>query len=212
MTDIGNNDITHVFFPTLIRVCEYPNFAREKTRMLEAAYQIRDADERGREKSQTDYTLGYTSYFTETNLKEVAAFKGLAAFLQDKAVEFAQAMRYDLSSSRVLLSKFWININPKHSFHPEHIHAHTLFSGVFYLSATPDSGSITFKDPREVRLMVTPPTSETTLENTETVSLPPTEGNALLFPAWLTHSVQQNPTNRDRVSLAYNFRLKSLDY
>ena len=56
--------------------------------------------------------------------------------------------------------------------------------------------------------MTLPPTTRNTRDNADVVTLPPAEGTALIFPAWLTHSVEQNMTDQDRVSIAYNFRLK----
>ncbi len=203
-----DKDIVHAFFPTFVSVSNYTEFASEKEAILAAIYRIRDDDLVGQQRSKTDYQLGYTSYFSRPDLKHVSEFQGFVRFIEEKAARYAVALDYDLGTNQLQLSRFWVNINPKYSFHPEHIHAYSLLSGVFYVSCTPDSGGLMLKDPREVRLMALPPCSKNTRDNADVVTLPPGEGKALIFPAWLTHSVEQNMTDRDRVSISYNFRLK----
>ena len=203
-----DKDIMHGFFPTFVSVSSYDGFEREKEDILGAIYRIRDEDVAGQQRSASDYQLGYTSYFSRPDLKSVLQFKNFIRFIEDKAAKYAAALHYDVEANQLQLSRFWVNINPKYSFHPEHIHAYSLLSGVFYVSCTPDSGGLMLKDPREVRLMTLPPTSRNTRDNADVVTLPPAEGKALIFPAWLTHSVEQNMTDQDRVSIAYNFRLK----
>ena len=208
MASSPDKDIIHAFFPTFVSVSNYYKFAQEKDAMLVAIYRIRDEDLLGQQRSKTDYQLGYTSYFSRPDLKDIAEFQGFVRYIEEKAAKYAETLDYDLGANQLQLSRFWVNINPKYSFHPEHIHGYSLLSGVFYVSATADSGGLMLKDPREVRLMALPPCSKKTRDNADVVTLPPHEGKALIFPAWLTHSVEQNMTDRDRVSIAYNFRLK----
>ena len=137
----------HGFFPTFVSVCSYDGFTDEKEDMLAAVYRLREDDVAGQHRSKTDYQLGYTSYFSRPDVKTMTSFQGLVRFLEDKAAKYAAALNYDLSVNELLLSRFWVNINPRYSFHPEHIHAYSLLSGVFYLSCTADSGGIDVERP-----------------------------------------------------------------
>lgn len=40
-----------------------------------------------------------------------------------------------------------------------------------------------------------------------TVKMPPKEGSLLFFPAWMEHSVEQNLSDEERISIAYNVAL-----
>ena len=175
-------------------------------------YRLRDGDKQGQDRSKRNYELGYTSYFSSLDLKMIPEFRGFTTFIQEKAIKYAKALHYDVESNPLKLSRIWVNINSKYSFHPPHIHPYALLSGVFYVSCTADSGSLVLKDPRDVRLMTVPPCSEKTRDNSDEVTIPPVEGKALIFPAWMTHGVEQNLTERDRVSIAYNFKLKVPEY
>ena len=198
-------DSLHPLFPTLVGESSYPRHGEEKQRLLEAIYDVRRGDEQGEARSSSNYHAGYTSYFSRSNLSGLEPFRELAAFITDKANKYAEHMRFDLQSYRLLMTTLWININPKFSYHADHIHPYSHISGVFYVSCSEDSGDIVFKDPRPVRTMAMPPTTESTKENTDVITLHPQEGKLLLFPAWLTHGVEQNTTDTDRVSMSFNF-------
>ena len=52
--------------------------------------------------------------------------------------------------------------------------------------------------------MIRPPVTQLTPENTEMVVLKVSDGNLLLFPAWLQHSVDANRSPRPRISFSFN--------
>jgi uncharacterized protein (TIGR02466 family) len=43
------------------------------------------------------------------------------------------------------------------------------------------------------------------------VHLQPQENRALMFPAWLWHSVQHNESNEPRISVSFNFLQKGFE-
>ena len=102
------------------------------------------------------------------------------------------------------MTSLWININPKHSFHGDHIHPKAHLSGVFYLQCPKESGDIIFKDPKAVSFMFPASYTEITGENAIEFRCPPKEGGLLLFPSWLSHSVGQNISDEERVSMSFN--------
>jgi uncharacterized protein (TIGR02466 family) len=102
----------------------------------------------------------------------------------------------------------WIVKFPKNSWGQKHIHSNSIFSGVVYLSTPGIGGEICFhKDNRFHNISY--PTLELVYDKWNTYSsdywkLSPSEGDIILFPSNLTHSVGKNLSDTDRISLAFN--------
>ncbi len=204
---MAQQDIFEPLFPTFLGVSLYPGQATRQQEMLDAVYALREQDDEGRRRSAAESPIGYTSYFTQVRMMEHPAFQDLTSFITEKAHGYARQQRFDLNNFQLLMSTFWVNIQPRFCFHAEHIHPYSHISGVYYLSAPPDSGEIVFKDPRPVRTMSMPPYTQLGSENSDVFTVAPAEGHLLLFPSWLTHAVRQNNTEYDRISLSFNFEL-----
>lgn len=100
----------------------------------------------------------------------------------------------------------WININSPGSYNQIHNHRGALLSGVFYVDVPDaDSGNIEFhrNDEAEYYLhqVLTPDH-----QFASTKLIYPAKTNTLyIFPAWLKHSVQGNKSNKDRISISFNY-------
>tara|TARA_B110000483_G_C17778618_1_gene382696 strand:- start:28 stop:342 length:315 start_codon:yes stop_codon:yes gene_type:complete len=95
------------------------------------------------------------------------------------------------------MNALFANINPKHSFHPEHLHLHSHISGVFYVKSYSNSPAIGFKDPRMARWMMPPAADGQRAKNSFHAKLAPEPGKLILFaPGW--------NTARHRISLTGN--------
>ena len=84
-------------------------------------------------------------------------------------------------------------------------HAHPPFplAGVFYVNASPEQGNIVFESPLEILLGCQPIKDIGTcpfFEHTEDAI----SGKLLLFPGWLKHKVQSNPTDNPRVIFGFD--------
>jgi uncharacterized protein (TIGR02466 family) len=110
------------------------------------------------------------------------------------------------------LANMWININPTNSFNRPHLHPGAIFSGVYYIDCTPDSGSLVFKHPSVGQLYSLQ--EDTLLEFTEfnagTWSVLPEIGKLVIFPAWLEHYVEPNASTKSRISIAFNINIKKV--
>tara|TARA_Y100001937_G_C7115472_1_gene329946 strand:- start:294 stop:950 length:657 start_codon:yes stop_codon:yes gene_type:complete len=91
----------------------------------------------------------------------------------------------------------------------EHTHGNSMISGIYYVKTTKKSGGVMFTKPQgytnlfhsNIRVKF----DEDTLQNSETCHQDPVEGNLLLFPSHLVHSVQKNLSDEDRYCIAFNF-------
>ena len=105
----------------------------------------------------------------------------------------------------LVLDNAWVNVSPKYASNRIHVHPRDHLSGVYYVQAPENSGSICFRDPRPQVEMWDFPYGETNEMSTREVSYQPAAGRMVLFPSWLAHEVRPNMSEEDRISIAFNF-------
>jgi uncharacterized protein (TIGR02466 family) len=102
------------------------------------------------------------------------------------------------------LTGLWLNVAAPGGSVRMHSHPNNFLSGVYYVQVQPGADSINFHDPRPQTGIVRPPVTELTAYNTDQVVVPAEEGAMVIFPAWLTHSVDPNRSDRLRISASFN--------
>ena len=105
------------------------------------------------------------------------------------------------------LGNMWANINPPGGYNRPHVHPNSLFSGVYYVKTPPNSGKLICNDPRPgiQTCMPTRKKVEIPKHLWREVHLEPQENRAIMFPAWLWHTVEPNESNDIRISVSFNF-------
>ena len=95
-------------------------------------------------------------------------------------------------NSKIL--NMWGSISSKHHYNSIHHHGKTpnVWSGVYYLQIPPNSGDLVFHSHWDTDLIK---------------SLTPVPGGLIIFPSSLSHQVEANMSNQDRISIAFNFQL-----
>ena len=97
---------------------------------------------------------------------------------------------------------YWVQDYSKNEFHSSHVHGDSLISGVYYVRANSNAGSLKFTNPN-------PLFSVTDLKenNKDEVNfeIKPQKGLLVLFPGWLLHETMASPIdNCIRTCLAFN--------
>ena len=103
----------------------------------------------------------------------------------------------------------WVNINDTPgAFNLQHIHGGVI-SGVFYVQVPKNSGALFLSNPAPVHLWegfnMNPERSHFA---SETIEVNPVEGTFLLWPSYLPHAVGPNTANIERISIAFNTKIK----
>jgi hypothetical protein len=113
------------------------------------------------------------------NLKTISAFQNL----------------FDQSKFEI---QAWANINDQGGANIAHSHTGSLFSGVLYFQAQ-NTGAIEFYNQNYLYGVTHPlwPYHGGMTHN-------PEDGDMILFPAYLLHSVQANPNQKQRINMAFN--------
>ena len=109
--------------------------------------------------------------------------------------------------------KAWANVNRTGSFNSAHVHPENHWSGVFYVKTADFSkdpirraGNIELHDPRGPIQMLSNPSNQP-----DKVGIKPLEGDILIFPSWLFHSVNAFSIDTARISIAFNARIEHFE-
>jgi uncharacterized protein (TIGR02466 family) len=184
-------------YSTPIWQSEFPNFLEHKESFLKA---IKDY------KKETNEGLIHSNingYQSPPNLHSKTELKSLFEYicsLSNKAVR-----DLDFIDCDVFVSSSWANINDsKNCINVEHIHGDT-FSGVFYVDAPNGSGKLYLKNPGINSMWAGCDLCQNKNQYTgEVIKITPVEGNIMLWPSYLPHSVEPNNHDKERISIAFN--------
>jgi uncharacterized protein (TIGR02466 family) len=107
------------------------------------------------------------------------------------------------------LLNWWANVSGKGGRNAPHTHGTSLFSGVFYLKCPENGGDIVFYNDfsRDTENGAYTDELKKAFGLYPTYSYTPTVGSILLFPSTFLHSVDENKSNENRVSVSFNFGL-----
>ena len=98
----------------------------------------------------------------------------------------------------------WAIINKKNSYNVKHNHQNCYLSAAYYIKKPKNSGDISFFDPKEAKTYRFPEIKQKTDYTMEKITIIPEEGDLLIFPSYLYHSVGVNITNEERIVVSFN--------
>ena len=93
------------------------------------------------------------------------------------------------------LDNMWFNLNYQYSYNVTHCHPGCILAGVFWVQTVEDS---------EIKFECYDVFGRSMLEKRTHDGFEPHEGQMCIFPAHLPHMVQQNKTDRTRISISFN--------
>ena len=111
----------------------------------------------------------------------------------------------------VVIVNMWANINKHQEFNTTHLHPDSDWSFVYYVKGPKNSGNLVFCDPRVRRVMnvhddILKDYSNESQHSTFRIS--PLDGRLVIFPSYLEHYVEPNPTHESRISISGNIRMR----
>ena len=107
----------------------------------------------------------------------------------------------------ITLNNYWININNKNSYNKSHNHPGSFLSGIVYIKAPVNSGSIQFENNPLISYIIDNYCNSTNYLNYTNVSCSPIDKKVIIFPSYISHFVNENLTNEDRISIAFNYNM-----
>jgi uncharacterized protein (TIGR02466 family) len=189
--------IAEKLFPTLVWTTLFDDRERFNADLLAVALELRERSPAGVLKTNVK---GWQS---ENNVQSLDDFAAINRRILQVCQRIAESQNF--LPGFVLQHQAWINISPPGASNQIHYHPNCHFSGVYYISLkAPECGSIFFRDPRVASRMLTYPADRPTEFTVSELRMPPEEGRMYVFPGWLEHGVDENLSQRDRVSISFN--------
>ena len=135
--------------------------------------------------------------FTENLLIKYSADKFLEQ-IDLHIKEYSSAIGYNKSPVYSVIES-WATKFQKGMYGHIHTHKDSDISGVYYFETNEKDGNLFFESP--VKQMNA---SYFTKDIPTRASFSPQVGKLLLFPGWLSHGVETNTTDTDRISISFN--------
>jgi uncharacterized protein (TIGR02466 family) len=175
---------------------EYPEFDLQKEFLIYVIQRYKE----NTPSIQKSNNFGYHSEETVHNIEELRPLFEYICHISSNAV-----LDLDFIDCDIAITSAWLNINDsRQCMNGEHIHGDVL-SGVFYLKAPEGSGKLILKNPGINQMWSG--CNLTTQKNQftgESIRIEPVEGNIILFPSYLPHSVDTNNHDDERISISFN--------
>jgi uncharacterized protein (TIGR02466 family) len=99
----------------------------------------------------------------------------------------------------------WFNIYDQNDYQEYHIHTHSTFSAVYYVTAPLDSGDIVFENPFGVDMMEIQNITEQNNLTYKNCRYQAKERRLIIFKSYLKHMVMRGNNTDERISIAFNY-------
>tara|TARA_E500000318_G_C3564842_1_gene215215 strand:+ start:2508 stop:3095 length:588 start_codon:yes stop_codon:yes gene_type:complete len=177
---------------------EYPEFEEHKEIFLKTVKKYKK--ENPTRETPRSNIAGYQSSST---LQGVSELRPLFEYICQMG--FKAVADLDFVDCDIALTEAWLNVNDsRQCMNSEHVHG-DVFSGVFYLQIPEGSGKLSLINPGINRMWDgCQLTSNKNQFTGESIRIEPVEGNIILFPSYLPHSVETNDHDEERISISFN--------
>ena len=187
-------------FPTPVFHFKVENYQKLNTELENYILNFRKKNEKGQKKSNAG---GWHSHnFDLTNDNMAKKFAKIFEEFYKKVIINKMGWKYD--SNKVKMEAMWSIINKKGSFNIQHNHPNAYLSSAYYVKVPKNSGNIKFFDPKVQKNIRYPKIKNYTDVSAANVEITPKEGDLLIFPAYLYHSVGENLSEDDRIIVSFN--------
>ena len=145
---------------------------------------------------------GYTSYGAYTNILLEPGLKELKEFIDETVKKCHEQTRLQ---GDVRLESSWFSIMRKYTYHEEHHHMPSVWSGVYYVQADNDHPGLTFVNRDQKQHWPRTGITQLTESNSPEVTSPAETGNVIIFPSHVLHKVHQQMTDKERDMISFNY-------
>ena len=192
-------------FPTPVFHFRVENYQKLNTELENYILNLKKKDEKGQKKSNAG---GWHSHNFDLNNDNTAKkFAKIFEEFYKKVIINEMGWKYD--SNKVKMDAMWSIINKKDSFNIQHNHPNAYLSAVYYVKVPKNSGDIKFFDPKVQKNIRYPKIKNYTDTSAVITEITPKEGDLLIFPAYLYHSVGENLSEHDRIIVSFNVDIEN---
>lgn len=185
----------------LVPICSVPLWQSEYPEFNDCKELFLDKVKEYKEKNPANSNnLGYTS---SQGFKDMVEFHPLYEYICRMAYSATKDLNF--VECDIAITQVSLNIsNSRQCMQLEQVRGE-VFSGVFYLSTPKESGSMVLTNPAINRMWKgLSLVSEKSQYTAETIRIEPTEGNIIIFPSYLPHSVETNNHDEECISILFD--------
>jgi uncharacterized protein (TIGR02466 family) len=132
--------------------------------------------------------------------------KNLEKFFMEHIGNYFDEVINTTDKVKPYITMSWLNYAREDEYHHVHEHENSMVSGVFYVSADEKYDSIRLY--KTGYQQIKPSVKDYNLWNSTSWYVPVSTGKLVLFPSWLSHSVDRKKGKNIRISLAFNVFFK----
>lgn len=180
---------------------EYTNVQQELQTVVDELYTEENWGQNPNWNSSSQY-LSNKGNFIE-NILESKDMKVVTQFIMHHCYNYMASMNVK-PKYKAAIETSWLSLTKTGLSSHIHDHGTSHISGVYWFKTNGNDGDIVFRNSHKA-LKCNPIGSSVAHEN----AFPPEQGRLILFPGFLDHSVNENTTNEDRISLSFNILLET---
>ena len=192
-------------FPTQIVSGEIPDFDQIQDKLIKWIYDYKEKNvDIARISNKGGWQSARKDVFVDKGFKEFENI--IIPIIGELISEFKIVKEADIV-------QMWINVNGKNAYNVSHRHPLADFSGVLWIKQTPEQGRFVF-DNMDVGYRDCSSLYFMNRDYLISKKMLPEwcpeykDGTIIIFPAMLSHRVEQNETDEDRISISFNIKLK----
>ena len=196
---MSNNNILKLF-PQPVFKYQVDNFKKINEELTKYIYELNKKDNVGVLKSNINGWHSKPFDFKEKENIPNKFYAHINNYIKDVFSKFG----WEYNETKVICTSMWAIINKKGNFNIEHTHPNNYLSAAYYVKAPDNCGNFKATNPNILNRHVRAKAEKANELNSNSASIKVNEGDLLIFPAYLPHSVEENKSDEDRVIISFN--------
>ena len=195
---MSNNNNILKLFPQPIFKYQVDNYKKINEELLKHIYDLHDDDNVGVKKSNIN---GWHSkpFDLKDNIPN-KFYSHINNYIKDVFNKYG----WEYIDTKVVCTSMWAIINKKGNFNIEHTHPNNYLSAAYYVKAPKNCGNFKATNPNILNRHIRAKAEQPNELNSNSASIKINEGDLIIFPAYLPHSVEENKSDEDRVIVSFN--------
>tara|TARA_Y100000741_G_scaffold360910_1_gene343982 strand:- start:704 stop:1309 length:606 start_codon:yes stop_codon:yes gene_type:complete len=196
---MSNNNILKLF-PQPVFKYQIDNYQKINEGLVKYVYELNKKDNVGVKKSNINGWHSKPFDFKEKENIPNKFYAHINNYIKDVFSKFG----WEYNETKVICTSMWAIINKKGNFNIEHTHPNNYLSAAYYVKAPANCGNFKATNPNILNRHVRAKAEKANELNSNSASIKVNDGDLLIFPAYLPHSVEENKSDEDRVIISFN--------
>ena len=194
-----NRSVLKLFPQPLIHY-KFEDYKEQNKELEKYIKNLYKKDSNGLQRSNID---GWHSPDFSLKEKDTAAYNFFTS-LKKYLIDVFKILGWQYDPNKIIMTNMWAIINKKNNFNLPHIHPNCYLSAAYYVKTHDGCGKIKFTNPNLASRQRSPLIENKTDFNQNGIEIDPKEGDLLFFPAYLTHEVLRNNSDKERIVISFN--------